>query len=133
MQKVNQMLEQARTKFVEVINEQIKAAQDERVRYHANISLASLEKLSDDLKDLDLNHFSARSTLAKAQTTLNNNASRISNAQAQIERQDTRGAKDFEYKAKSQSPVPPISKKELESWRASAKVHAHDPYNEPEE
>ena len=122
------MLEQARTKFVEVINEQIEAAQDEQVRYHANISLASLEKLSDDLKDLDLNHSSARSTLAKAQTTLNNNISRISDAKAQIERQNARGAKDFEYEAKSQSPVPPISKKELESWRASAKVHAHDPY-----
>ena len=28
---------------------------------------------------------------------------------------------------------PDVSKSELESWTESAKVHAHDPYNEREE
>ena len=131
------MLEQARTKFLEAIEEQLEQAQDEKIRYHANISLGSLEKLQVELKGIDLNSDSARATLAEAQTTLNNNMTRIKDAKEQIERQDTLNAsgksKDFEYEAKSQSPVPTLSKSELESWRASARLHAHDPYNEPEE
>ena len=66
--------------------------------------------------------------LKKLQDALNFAARRIADEEEMLEKIESGNiAPDFEYEAKSQSPVPPVSDSEMESWRASAKVWNADP------